>query len=195
MRGVNGRPATMSLCLGVTATLLASASRCLGVEGVVACFSGEVTRAFAGEFSFAIDKGSLDRGAPCLAGVVAAFLPRFADGFSSASSSTSIASPLCTFFRFGVTNGFSFSASSRITNCVRRFARVETFDCASGERVRDVLPEKRRLERRLPLPDASALAELRVLFPRMVGVIVQVMQEGTMGGVRCGRHDGVGSRR
>ena len=174
VRGVSGRPAMMSRCLGVTATLPASASRCLGVEGVAVCFTGNATSAFAGEFSFAADKGSRDRGAPCLAGVVAVFLPRFADGCSSTSSSTSIASPLCTFFRFGVTNGFSCSASSRITNCARRFARVETFDCESGERVRDVLAEERRPARRLSLPDASALAELRVLFPRTVGAIVSM---------------------
>jgi hypothetical protein len=99
------------------------------------------------------------------------FLPRFADGFSSAASSTSIASTLRTFFRFGVTNGFSISASSRMTNCARRFDRVETFDCASADRVRDVLTEKRRPEL---LPDASALAELRVLFPSTMEAIVSI---------------------
>jgi hypothetical protein len=112
VRGVNGRPATMSLCLGVTATFWASASRCLGVEGVQTDFPGGGASAFAGEFSSAADKGSRDPAVPCLAGVVPAFLPRFVDGFSS----TSIASPLCTLLFFGVTNGFSFSASSRMTN-------------------------------------------------------------------------------
>lgn len=181
VRGVCGRPAMMSLCLGVTATLLASASRCLGVVGVRVCLSANATSAFAGEFSFAAERGICDRGAPCLAGVVAAFLPRFADGFSSASSSTSIASPFCAIFDFDVTNGFSCSASSWMTNCARRFARVETFSCASAERVRDVLTEERRCS---CLPDASAVAE-RVRFPRTVGAIM-CMSESAMGdGGRC----------
>lgn len=169
MRGVNGRPATMSLCLGVTATFPASASRCLGVEGVRNGFSGSATCAFAGEFSVAVERGSRDPGAPCFAGAVRAFFPRFADGFSSASStSTSIASTLRTFFLFGVTNGFSISASSRMTNCARRFDRVET---ASAYRVRYVSTRKVRPE---CLPVASAVAELRVLFPRTVEAIVRV---------------------
>jgi hypothetical protein len=201
VRGVNGRPATMSLCLGVTATLWASASRCLGVEGVQT-FPDGGTSAFAGEFSFAVDRGSRDPVALCLAGVVPAFLPRFADGFSSNVESTSIASPLCTLFFFGVTNGFSFSASSRITNCACRFARVETFDFESADRVRDVLPEERRPERQSSLPGASALAELRVLFPRTVEAIAIMCRkvqwvvcsvEGTMGwGVED--EEGVGGR-
>lgn len=132
VRGVSGRPATISLCLGVTATLPASASRCLGVEGVRAGFSGEAKTGFAGEFSFALESGSRDPGAPCFAGVVPLF-PRLTLGFSSAvAASTSIASPLCTFFFCGVTNGFSFSASSRMTNCALRFERVETSEFASA---------------------------------------------------------------
>lgn len=186
VRGVKGRPAMMSLCLGVTATLLASASRCLGVEGVRANFSGNSASDFFGEFSFVAVRGIREPGAPCFAGVVAAFLPRFADG--SSGSSTSIASTSRTFCFFGVTNGFSFSASSRITNWVPRFERVVTFDCESADRVRIVLAEEPRLERRSRLPEASAFAELRVLFPRTVGAIVSELREGGMGGVVCGKY-------
>jgi hypothetical protein len=134
VRGVNGRPARINLCLGVTATLLANASRCLGVEGVRAGFSGDAKCALAGEFSVSVESGSRDPGAPCLAGVVPAFLARFADAFSSTASSTSIASTSRTAFLFGVTNGLSFSASSRITNCALLFERVDTFDGESGPR-------------------------------------------------------------
>ena len=170
VRGVKGRPATMSRCRGVTATFPASASRWRGVEGVGACFSDNATSAFAGEFSFAAERGGRDADATCLT-----LFPRFADGFSAASSSTSIASPWCTVF-FGVTNGFSCSASSRITNCARRLERVATFDGESSKRVRNVS----LMERALHLLGASALAELRVLFPRTVGAIVDA-EEGSVG--------------
>ena len=157
----------MSRCLGVTATLCARASRCRGVEGVATGFSA--INSFWGELALAGDNGMRVLCAPCLAGVVpAVLLPRFPDGFSSSSStSTSISSPSQLCF-FGVTKGLSFSPSSRITNWARRFARVETVDGASREG-QDA--SSGRNDGRC-LPEVFAATELRVLFPRTVAGIL-----------------------
>lgn len=122
---------------GVTATLLESASRCRGVEGVQEILSDVRAGAFAGELSFAADSGRRDTAV--FAGVARAFLPRFVHGSSSSSASsrisTSIASSNRAFCFFGVTNGFSFSASSRITNVFCRVERVVLLGVRSTERV------------------------------------------------------------
>lgn len=174
VRGVDGRPAIMRRRDGVTATLLESALRCRGVEGVQTILSDAWAGAFAGEFSFFDDNGSRD--AAVFAGVVRAFLPRFVHGSSSASSciSTSIALLICTFCFFGVTKGFSFSASSSITNAVCRVARVSLPEGASAIRVRFVWARNSRQERQWQLPEADVRTELRVRFPRIVEGILQV---------------------
>lgn len=136
VRGVRGRPAMMRRRDGVTATLLESASRCRGVEGVREILSDARAGTFAGEFSFAAESGSRDT--TVFAGVARAFLPRFVHGSSSSASSlisTSTASSSCAFCFFGVTNGFSFSASSRITNVFCCVDRVALLGVTSAERV------------------------------------------------------------
>lgn len=136
VRGVSGRPAMMRRRDGVTATLLESASRCRGVEGVQEILSDVRAGTFAGEFSLAADSGKRDTAV--FAGVARAFLPRFVHGSSSSASSsisTSIASSNCAFCFFGVTNGFSFSASSRITNVFCRVERVDLLGVTPPERV------------------------------------------------------------
>lgn len=153
------------------------------MEGVQAIFSDARAGAFAGEFSFAAESGSRD--ATVSTGVTRAFFPRFVHGSSATSShiSTSTASSTCTFCFFGVTNGFSCSASSRITNAVRRVARVDVLEVASAERVSFAFAEKRRQERQYYLPCAAVRAELRVRFPSTVEGILEVWKEGAMGGV------------
>lgn len=180
VRGVNGRPAMMRRRDGVTATLLESASRCRGVEGVQETSSDTWAETFAGEFSFAADSGSRDRAV--FAGVARAFLPRFVHGSCSSCSasspiSTSSASSICAFCFFGVTNGFSFSASSKITKAVCRVARVEVLGVASAERVSFAFAEKRRQEFQWRLPGVVVRTALRVLFPRTVDGILEVRGE------------------
>ena len=189
VRGVRGRPAMMRRRDGVTATLLESASRCRGVEGVREILSDARAGTFAGEFSFAAESGSRDT--TVFAGVARAFLPRFVHGSSSSASSlisTSTASSSCAFCFFGVTNGFSFSASSKITKAVCRVARVEVLGVASAERVSFAFAEKRRQEFQWRLPGVVVRTALRVLFPRTVGAIVSGLREGGMGGVVCGKY-------
>lgn len=95
-------------------------------------------------------------------------------------------------------NGLTFSASSRITNCARRFARVVTVELASEGAALDVFTGTRK--RRWCLPGESALAELRVLFPSIVEGIVSsseaqweggkevvVWEEGALGGLKMER--------